>query len=1300
MECYNGTHQHELDHCANTAKWQDAFEFDLRISEEEANWQNAFVFAGIEEKNEKLQSEDYELKEYDIRDLIVFDFVDSECKVAQELVNDELCTKQLENDGKEDADKPDSDSKVEELTTGKKLNDSNQPEVALQKAREMDEVLHENSNWVKQEADVIESNIEADRLTLCNALSDDDKIVVNSRKADKYSDCEVSEMLNAKKTPDNQKKALKNCLSTNSAKEDADSQLYEVLQHIPRIENDLRQIGFAKVNVGEKRNIDYNRDYDLYIRREKVVQQMEKIKCKADDKIKMSSLKKAVTPCGMGDCENLTNKDMGKANEIMSEMNLKVPRNPRELRSPSTSQQQNIQHEYKNNHQLNHKGNDYNQSQYIEQPQLLTEGGGPDNINITSHEKDENSNRLDYLPELTKLNEFESIKGLQSNCKSSIVISYSCSKYKKTKSNQFEPITWNFVVIYGIEIFEFVFVRKTKRGLLNLELALARICDELGMNPISVRTTRKYVARVKNRKGKIVEKKYATRDLAEKESVESFPDGKTIHICPYDVSKSECFSITLLCHAGKRDIPFLNQGAAKSIDIIGNCEDIQGGLVMKDKVSVTLDSVKPELKSNSYFYQVDLSVSDTVCHAPDDYKKISDLAETMNIKQIQLYENENDKMNLLLERDAKKFIEYGVRKCEISLLYAASLYGYNVTLPMTITAAAASCIKDAIYEFMECSDNKDFNCKYRGSIENYNYKNKTKSLQQINRAAKQVWEAATEAYHGGCALAPKVGYFPKMTYDIDAIWAYAICVCLVPDIEWENPIVTSIEQRLMVESDFLDENGKWNPIPMMLCCVDITFPENVAFPCMAVKYEVPSKKDEAFEETKHNYEINTSSESGALIFVSSSDGIDGVMMTGPDLALAYKLGAKIFIKSGIILNVKKDENGNTSYSMRAAMKELIKDRAKAQKICGKKSLEDLILKLIINSCVGKISQEVISKGKEGRGTSPITNSVNAAFTTSIMRSVLLAAMNQVTDAGDEVYSCTTDGFITTMPEDKLNELDLYGLRDIMQHMREELEGPGAKVWAKKHEQSDLVNLRITGNISLEQGGVCARCGVHSPYKKGSFEDRNWFLGLVLNRRKVVEFDIEKMTTMRDLIRGTKLESGVRKTTKSVDYDMKRKPVESSLEERKLEFEGKEYGIPTFTTVPFRTIAEYEKYKRKANNMSLKTVDDYKTFFTESDVIPRYNKTTDTNWTKINSCIKGHFAGMWNIPILDQKNRISAQKIADKLNETFPECTHQIKAGDIYTAKSAKNRYSSILPKNEIEEILFILQGISIEDMKE
>ncbi len=134
----------------------------------------------------------------------------------------------------------------------------------------------------------------------------------------------------------------------------------------------------------------------------------------------------------------------------------------------------------------------------------------------------------------------------------------------------------------------------------------------------------------------------------------------------------------------------------------------------------------------------------------------------------------------------------------------------------------------------------------------------------------------------------------------------------------------------------------------------------------------------------------------------------------------------------------------------------------------------MILKNCVNSTYGKIAQNIMSKSSWDAycekmvkiGASALTSPVHACLITAGVRAILHATMNQLSDLGHKCYSVTTDGFISDAPFEVVENLDLYGFRDIFGAAREQLIG-SSKIWEEKHTQSAFLNFSTRGNISQD-----------------------------------------------------------------------------------------------------------------------------------------------------------------------------------------------------------------------------------------
>ena len=87
----------------------------------------------------------------------------------------------------------------------------------------------------------------------------------------------------------------------------------------------------------------------------------------------------------------------------------------------------------------------------------------------------------------------------------------------------------------------------------------------------------------------------------------------------------------------------------------------------------------------------------------------------------------------------------------------------------------------------------------------------------------------------------------------------------MPDVDWCNSVVIprEIYNRPIKQQDFR------TPFDPMFGYIRFRFPESVKYPCIPVSVE------------------------GCLIFPQSSEGLDGVYASGPEIYLALRLGAEI-----------------------------------------------------------------------------------------------------------------------------------------------------------------------------------------------------------------------------------------------------------------------------------------------------------------------------------------------------------------------------------------------------------------------
>ena len=922
--------------------------------------------------------------------------------------------------------------------------------------------------------------------------------------------------------------------------------------------------------------------------------------------------------------------------------------------------------------------------------------------------------------------------------------------------NAREMLSWQFACVWDGLLWEFLFLARSAE-LLDLSVALASIYDRLNLyQPVDARKVRRYMYCTDFKDGKPVVKVTADLMEARKNAVYIYvPDlkdpegkflalpsmrfvGKRISEMPDRNAKrkdrswawfhtfndfSGCGHIptVLVCHAGKVDVSGLdtNYRLLKCDDgstvevfdyVLKHGTEVQGGLISLQPMLYSARSLNRSA-DNRYIYPVFLSLRDTMCQAPVGKKRLADLGDIVGVPKVFLPADVKDDMKSVITCNPALYANYASQDAVVTVLYAAGLYGYNRNFPVTATSAGARVMKTTIYEYLGCESEDDFDMIYRGiqtvdmnTLKLHDRPGYLVATQKmpVNDKANSVQYYASQAYHGGYNSCSDVGYYPEWTYDYDLQNAYPTAMCMVGDIDWQNPIKSTITNRLLTLQDWWVAGSIFNPLMPMVAYVRFEFPEDVQFPCIPVNVR------------------------GIPLFPRTSAGAnngngDFVYACGPELYLAVKLGAKVFCETGYVLNPLMRTDGlniTESKSLSVAVKQLVLDRKAAKRDHGKGSLEELFLKLLVNAGYGKVAQNVIQKEKwsamtddmQALGESVITNPVSACMITSIVRAELLAAENQIAQAGYMACSVTTDGFISSAPEDFLKGLDLFGLRPWMEQARLFLtDGASPELWEAKHKQDDLVNFTTRGNVSLRCkardgfDGVCAHNSTKSPFPSDSYEDRKWLMTQVLSRTGSVDWTCDEWTVYKDIVHGEDFTTSPTVHHIRMDFDCKRKPVRESIHDTHPAIDGVEYTIANFTTRPYETVAEYRLYREKrdlctlAKNKGkqtvvscLRTASDWNTFFLKLDTNACGAIVTDLEWSKVTSVVMGFRAGRWNIPGL---NSGTVQQKCDFINR------HN-KSGKPYTATDWKNarrpeRQKNMLPDEITVDLLKEMQSDKI-----
>lgn len=739
--------------------------------------------------------------------------------------------------------------------------------------------------------------------------------------------------------------------------------------------------------------------------------------------------------------------------------------------------------------------------------------------------------------------------------------------------------------------------------------------------------------------------------------------------------------VTVLCHFGRADLTAFGLGRY-DVDVLRMTSQVQRGHVSLENFRM----VASLPVRYGHFYPFEVQVRDTMCFAPAKKRSLGLLGESVGIPKVALPPGfSKDRMDELLAGDVVRFLEYAVQDSLITLVYAATLFGLNRDMPVTVSSAGAAAVRKTIRAVFGLKSVAEFDEWFMGLKTVRKGKTrcrKSRSLKQerdlkpINDDCGLVQEAARHSYKGGLNMCQTVGWVPGRTWDLDLMSAYPTAMCCVYDVDWgaERVIVQEWRDRWLDPSDLPDDPF----LPMFFYVDDFKFPKGSKYTCLPQNIE------------------------GKLVYTRKLGDRDGTYVTGVEVWLALKMGASVHVRRGYRAAVRIGDDGEPTHSLYHAVARLVRDRGIVKRhLEAQPELEvfEKLLKQVVNSIYGKTAQGVLEKQswdafKERMvdiGSSVITSPAHCSMTTAIVRCILIAAMTELDAKGVRSYSCTTDGFITEADEATVNGLGLFGLADRLRDARVRLSGD-PKVWEWKHRQDGFCNIATRGNCAPELGGVCAHNGYSTPFEHDSRGDRLNFLHHVLCRTGRVETKHLAFIGHRALS-GKEGREDFRQmdATKeiSMDFDMKRRPVESSVHDVTVTLEDRDYVAASVETEPYETPEEFDLWYRKARGCRcLRTAAEWAVLFLKVRNKLKGNqpkrRIRDVEWSRILTCVMGHRLGVWTIPELGREDT----KVDDKLAwiNDFNASKRRFKESDWKNCRR-QDRQSQMLDRDEVDDLL-------------
>ncbi|MGP9623722.1 hypothetical protein ACT3S7_12220 [Corynebacterium sp. AOP34-AQ2-28] len=695
--------------------------------------------------------------------------------------------------------------------------------------------------------------------------------------------------------------------------------------------------------------------------------------------------------------------------------------------------------------------------------------------------------------------------------------------------------------------------------------------------------------------------------------------------------------ITLVSHYGSADMTTFWDGRNEQ-DILTRLTSAAGGLVTLQPVRVPRYDVKRR-KCVPFTF----SVIDTMAQAPAGQKSLAALGMNCGVPKLEVPGDWISRMHEYRSENLAAFLDYGINDAVICLEYLARVFGDDVLPPVTLSSGGAKAMVSSATEYWGITK-QAFKQQFGGLVktedaaevvdagDGLSYYVK-RGLQPVDGQASSYLNYAAQAYHGGLNSCPTPGYYTGHTVDVDAQNAYPTAMGAVLDLNFcpgnGLGVVEEVwKDRRLTLADVPD------PTVPVTAYVRWEFPDDVVYPCIPVMAD------------------------STILYPRTSEGINGAYVMGPELWLALKLGAEVYCSMGYKARVLAGPTGGPSRVLRHGVAQLIADRNLAKKVFGKMSLEETTLKNVVNSIYGKTAQDIsehagwnaMAQVMESVGGSAISSPHHAATTTSLVRAQLHAVMNQITNAGCRVFSVTTDGFITDMPIDQVEDLDLFGLAPVLRDSRVALTGDPT-IWEAKHEQDRLLNFTTRGNTSLDPGGVNAHNGYKIPRDvvEDSMEDRQLMHDLVVTREGRIPNPGTQFPSFQQLSDRYDRRDFLpfpRDRALSMDYDLKRRPVMSSMAGVVVaDSDGDgQYEVASFDTEPWETVAEATRGREVGKEIGregcLRTVEQWEHWDLQRRHGARGRSLKHPDKAILRSILIGYRHGMIDIPALDQLGTVA------------------------------------------------------------
>lgn len=451
-----------------------------------------------------------------------------------------------------------------------------------------------------------------------------------------------------------------------------------------------------------------------------------------------------------------------------------------------------------------------------------------------------------------------------------------------------------------------------------------------------------------------------------------------------------------------------------------------------------------------------LRLRDTFLLAPANAKSLSDIGKIVGTEKVALHSDPfkeiaiKENMKQFLQGNWRKFRHYAIRDGEVCVRYAERLIRQHNTLfqkfslPVTLTSFGTTLVLGRwetdgldVNEILGKEEIEEK--KFSKKLGFYAKKKETVYIEEVH------WKEAfvTESYHGGRNEQFFFGIADEGDWrDLDLSSAYTTAMSIIGYPNWTKIKTVKTLKQLKFDN-------------LAYCSIDFEFPKNVRFPVLPVRTQ------------------------NGIIFPRKGKTV----CAAPELLVAKELGAKIRIKEGCMVVTDR-----TKPVFKTFIQDCITQRNKHDKT----SFDNLFWKEVGNSTYGKTAQGLRQKRVyDLRGDdmvelppSRLTQPFFASFITSYVRAVLGEILNAL-PTSVQVFSVTTDGFLSTASEAEIDKVMNKPLARSFEKARRDLVGDlvDNRALDEKHRIRQPIGWRTRGsatliageqdenNIVLQKGGI-------------------------------------------------------------------------------------------------------------------------------------------------------------------------------------------------------------------------------------